>query len=128
MQTKINLTGTSGAAIELTVSPGDDTDGIIDLLQRSDKIGSWATGQGWGISPSGQPVTADDKYFCGHKAGGDVDPNGFPLWVEINGRRAYRKIKDRSVWYSYKDSAGKYQNFLSSNIGETVVPPLTAQP
>jgi hypothetical protein len=125
MNVTIELIGTSGFPITLSVSKDDDRQDIIDTLERADKIASYFAAKGWGFAaqPAALPSAAEldrGPTFCGYRCSSTVDESGLPTWVVVDGQTAMRRSKQGDHWYSIKLHDGTYEQVLRIPKGEKV--------
>lgn len=124
----LKLTTPAGYPFDLTVSPEDEGKAVQDLLERTEKLGGWLVGKGWGFAeaqPSlpGPRELAAGPTFCNFPCSPTTSEAGFPTFIIADGRQVQRREKQGDVWYSYKDGE-QYHQVLRIPKGEEVPPVL----
>ena len=113
----IALISPEGVPITLHVNEDDDTQSIIELLTRADKIGHYCSDRGWTFA-SDTSRTPDDNQprqsptFAGFPCSPTVDERGLPSWLIVDGKQAHRREKQGDVWYSVKLEDDVYEQVL----------------
>jgi len=118
--------------MDLAVSPSDNGEEVKALLERAAVLADWFTGKGWGFAdaaaslPTVRELTAGPT-FCGYPCSPTVDEAGLPTWILVGDRQAMRREKQGDVWWSVKESEGKYSQVLRIPKGEKA-PPIVGLP
>lgn len=113
----IDFISPEGVPITLHVNESDDTQSIIELLTRADKIGHYFRAQGWTFA-NDTSYTPDVHHrrqspsFAGFPCSPTVDERGLPSWLIIDGKQAHRREKQGDVWYSIKLADDVYEQVL----------------
>lgn len=119
----LKLVSPTGAPLELSIAPGDDTHEVIELLERADKAAAYLSGKGWSFAdtepkgPSAKELAAGPT-FAGYPCSPTVNDAGIPTWILVNGQQAQRREKQGDVWFSAKVGEGQYETVLRIPKGE----------
>ena len=119
----LKLVSPSGAPLELSIAPGDETTAVVELLERADKAAAYLSGKGWGFAdtaptgPSAKELAAGPT-FAGYPCSPTVNDAGIPTWILVNGQQAQRREKQGDVWFSAKVGEGQYETVLRIPKGE----------
>lgn len=123
----INLISPSGAPLGLTLSPDDQPNEIMELLERADRAATAiAQRDGWEFAdksadlPTVRELTAGPS-FCGFPCGPSVNAAGFPAFVMVGEKMAQRREKQGDTWYSYRVGDG-YEQVMRFRAGDDVPP------
>lgn len=125
MNVTIELIGTSGFPITLSVSKDDDRQDIIDTLERADKIAGYFAAKGWSFAtqPAALPSATEldqGPTFAGYRCSPTIDERGLPSWILVDGQQALRHEKQGDTWYSVKLTDGTYERALRIGKGEKI--------
>jgi hypothetical protein len=107
----VHLISPAGVPITLAISPDDDKDTIIALVERADKLGGWLLAHGWATAhaeaagPSARELDGGPT-FAGFPCSPMVNEAGLPVWILYNGQQAMRREKQGDTWYSVRGAGG----------------------
>ncbi|MCB9138893.1 MAG: hypothetical protein H6642_11155 [Caldilineaceae bacterium] len=110
--------------VTLQITPADEQQTIIDILERAEKIGAYFRDRGWRFAQSEPDALSAiaGPTFAGYPCSPTVDDRGLPTWIIVDGAQAQRREKQGDVWYSVKVDEDAYIQVLRIPKGEQVPP------
>lgn len=126
MKATINMVSPHGVPVDLDITGEDETQAIIAMMERADKIGTWFASKGWtfpkaeATGPSASEL-AQGPTFAGYPCSPTVDDRGMPTWILVEGKQAQRREKQGDTWYSVRDGES-YRQVLRIPKGEQAPP------